>query len=708
MITRKNYCPKYRFLCLPVLFGKMVLSLFLCFNTSHAVTQDTGSVGSSIDFLEDHPSSAQLRSDPKSALFRMAETRFKQGSWDEAMYYAKAVLAKEPDHPGAHGVVGAVQALTGNAEVAGAELLFLDKVKDNSYYADLIRTIILAREGKYGQADNHIRAALEKEKNHPVILYYDGSLNLARKRPDLAIKSFKAALAVEADFTPALAGSGQACLQQNDLKTAAAYYSKAVNNAPEILLYRKQLIDIYKALGLEEAANREIKGALYFAPGMKKSYLKQGMHLIAAGAYPEAIERMDEAIKIYRYIPEAHYIKAAAWTNLKKEDAASGNLKTYISQRWANPQAHHYAGMCYLALGRIDEAESQFKNVIAITPEAGKSFVPLTIIEQLRQNYDRALDGLRLARLEGESAPLIHFLSAHILMAKGNRAEALESIKEAAGLIPGLSPNFEPAVPQKDQTINFASNRNLMVIYFYNGWYDKTTEQSDALIKQNRDDLFAWYYRALSKTAQQKHDDAINAYNELLRIEPNLTAAHIGSGKIYLQIGDYQKAKAAFNRAIEIDDRNAAAYAALGDIFQATQKEPDAIQSYKKALSIDPDLIDPALKLAMMYSEKPEKLDEALEFAKKGENIAPDNPISLDVLGWVYICRGETGIGISFLEKASEQLPWDPMIHYHLGIGYYNAGNLEAARRSLQIAVQSPQQFNGKEHAREIFNNLSP
>ncbi len=119
-------------------------------------------------------------------------------------------------------------------------------------------------------------------------------------------------------------------------------------------------------------------------------------------------------------------------------------------------------------------------------------------------------------------------------------------------------------------------------------------------------------------------------------------------------------------------------------------------------------MIDPTLKLAMMYSEKPEKLDEALAFAQKGKRLDPDNPICLDVLGWVYICRGETDRGIPILEKASEQLPRDPMIHYHLGVGYYSADNLEAARRSLQIAVQSPRQFKGKEHAREILNKLSP
>jgi len=708
MINKRNYCLKYLFFRPTVLFVKSVVILFLFVNYSYAVPRDFSSFESSIEFLEDHPSSVQLRDDPKAALFRMAETRFKQGLWDEATQYAEAVLSKEQNHSGAHGIIGAIQALRGNVEVAKNELLFLDKIKASSYYADLIRAIILAQEGKYGQADNYIKTALEKEISHPVVLYYDGSLNLARQRLEEAIKLFKAALAVEAHFTPALAGLGQAYFQKNDLKTAAEYYIKAIGNAPEIMLYRKQLIDIYKASGRHEAANREMENALYFMPGIKQSYLKQGMQLLTDSAYPEAIERMDQAIKIYRYIPEAHYIKAAALINLKKEDTALSNLKTFISQRWAIPQAHHYAGMCYLALGKIDEAESQFKNVIAITPEAGKSFVPLTIIEQLRQNYDRALDGLRLARLGGEPALLVHFLSAHILMARGNQTEALRSMKEAAGLIPGLNPNFEPIVPKKDQTINFAKNRNLMVIYFYNGWYDKTIELSNALIKQNGNDLFAWYYRALSKTAQNKPDDSIYAYNALLRIEPNLTAAYMGKGKIYLQSGDYKRAKDAFNKTIGVDDRNAAAYAALGDIFAATQKEKDAIQSYKKALSIDPDMIDPTLKLAMMYSEKAEKLDEALEFAKRGKILNPENPISLDVLGWVYICRGETDLGIPLLEKASEQLPRDPMIHYHLGIGHYKADNREAARRSLQIAVQSPRQFKEKKHAREILNKLSP
>jgi Tetratricopeptide repeat len=47
----------------------------------------------------------------------------------------------------------------------------------------------------------------------------------------------------------------------------------------------------------------------------------------------------------------------------------------------------------------------------------------------------------------------------------------------------------------------------------------------------------------------------------------------------------------------------------------------------------------------------------------------------------------------------------DPIIHYHLGMAYHNAGELVAARKALSLAVSSTIHFAGKEEARRTLTD---
>jgi tetratricopeptide (TPR) repeat protein len=111
--------------------------------------------------------------------------------------------------------------------------------------------------------------------------------------------------------------------------------------------------------------------------------------------------------------------------------------------------------------------------------------------------------------------------------------------------------------------------------------------------------------------------------------------------------------------------------------------------------------------LAMVYAEKPDKLDEALKLALKAKELAPQNPVSLDVLGWVYVQKGDIKKGLEKLNAASKKLPNDPVIQYHLGVAHYKNNDVKAAQKALQAAVRISKNFKGAEHAQELLNKIS-
>jgi tetratricopeptide (TPR) repeat protein len=689
----------------------ILIAIGFCFplfvdGLSWGTSLDTTYPGSEMSEPEELTGTDLGQMDPTTANLNLAEARLKQGLWREAVQYAQLVISRDKKNSKAQGILGTIYALGGQKKLAESQLTFLKETGENSFYGELIEAILEAQEKKFKEAEKHLGSALQKEPDHPVALYYSGSLSLAQNDLEKAEKAFKTVIASSPNFPPALAELGQVYWREKKTQDAISYYQKAIKNDPENLLYRKQLIEIYKFTGQKEEVSNALIEFAYYTPGVKELYLDRGLELLLTGSYQEAIQLADKLLGIYKRFPGGYYIKAVAEINLGQEENASDNIDSFLRMGFGIPRTHHEAGMCYLALGEIDKADAQFKRVISLDPESGKSFIPMTIIEQMRGNYDRALQGLRLTLSQGEPPPLVHFLMANIFMAKGDKDHYQEEMAIGREMVPGMKPESKTFFPAGKEMEKFAEDRNLMAIFFLNGWYDKAVHRSDAILKMNKNDLFAWWYKGLSKMAQKENHEAIRSFKQAIFVEPNLLSGYMSLGQIYLRINDYQEALKAFGKAIEIDPSNGPAYLALGDAYLQIEKKEKAIQSYREAIKLTPRSPDGYERLAFVLSERPKESEEALKFATKAVELAPKDPLSLDALGWVYIQRGDVKKGIEKLEEASRLSSRDPVILYHLGVGYYKDGNAVEAKTVLEAALGISKDFRGADQATEILKKI--
>ncbi len=663
--------------------------------------------GSETTLSQELPEIDLMQRDPILAALTLAETRLKGGLWQEAIQYAGYVISRDKQNNKAHSILGTIYALGGQKKMAEEELAFLKKSGEKGFYVELINAILKAQEKKFKEAEQYLASALKKDPSHPVALYYSGSLSLAQNNLEKAEKAFKDVVGSNGSFAQALAGLGQIYWLKKNSTEAISYYQKAIENDPETLIYRKQLIEIYKSTGQKEAENKAVIEMLYYIPGVKEIQLGRGLDLLMEGAYQEAIEMSDKLIATYKRSPGGYYIKAVAQVNLGQKENALSNIDGFLKMGFGIPRTHHEAGMCYLALGEIDRANEQFKTVIALDPKSGMSFVPMTIIEQIRGNYDRALQGLQLTLSQSEPPSLIHYLMANIFMAKGDRGGYQKEMNEGKELVPGMKQDVTSPFPTGKDAVKLAEDRNLTMIFFLNSWYDKAIQRSDAIIKKYNKDLFALIYRGLSKMAQKKSQEAIISFNQAVLVDPNLISAHMGLGQAYNQINDSKNALQSFKRVVEINPSYSPAYLALGDTYLRTKDEEKAVGSYRKVVELNPKSPDAYQRLALILADRPKSHDEALKMAQKAIELAPKNPFSLDSLGWVYVQGGEAKKGIEKLREASTLLPQDPMILYHLGVGYYKDHNLKEAKNALQAALNVSKNFRGADEAAEILKRVS-
>src|SRR5262249_2409070 len=111
-----------------------------------------------------------------------------------------------------------------------------------------------------------------------------------------------------------------------------------------------------------------------------------------------------------------------------------------------------------------------------------------------------------------------------------------------------------------------------------------------------------------------------------------------------------------------------------------------ARDAYEKLLTVAPNSALALNNLAVLYSERFGELDKAYDFAKRGNEAAPNEPHLADTLGWILFKKGDYNNALRLLQESAGKLPDQPEIQFHLGMAHYMLGEEEPARIALQKA----------------------
>jgi uncharacterized protein HemY len=79
---------------------------------------------------------------------------------------------------------------------------------------------------------------------------------------------------------------------------------------------------------------------------------------------------------------------------------------------------------------------------------------------------------------------------------------------------------------------------------------------------------------------------------------------------------------------------------------------------------------------------------EALHYAQRAGELAPDSPAVQDTLGWVYYRNGVYQSAIGYLKSAVGKQA-TPLRKYHLGMAYLKSGDRDQGQRLLTAALSA-------------------
>ena len=130
------------------------------------------------------------------------------------------------------------------------------------------------------------------------------------------------------------------------------------------------------------------------------------------------------------------------------------------------------------------------------------------------------------------------------------------------------------------------------------------------------------------------------------------------------------------------------AHRAMGIANESVGNYAGAIQHYKAAIAVNPNLINLYMRLGVNYRAlKPPDYDSAIAAFSKASSINPFDVGPYLSLSRTYYQIDQFGTAIQYLDQALALQPENPDIHGRKGLIFFKRQNYEGAEPELKLAV---------------------
>lgn len=411
--------------------------------------------------------------------------------------------------------------------------------------------------------------------------------------------------------------------------------------------------DIAKAIReLEFVANSFPRNALVRYQ-LASAYLlsaKNANEANARIATESAENRLSDAIKLDPKLEPAVLLFAELKIRKGSAAAAIEPLRELIKDRPQSAQASYLLATAYVNQGRSTEAAQIYQQMGAQFPKD----------------------------------PQPPFLLGTVQLAQGQLAEARKSFEQSVA----ISPDHLPAT---ERLIDFdiADKQPAAAMRRAQQQIDKDPKRAQP-----------WALRAKVYMAQRDFARAEPDLLKAIEVDPKFEAAYLLLAQIYASSERQDQAIEKLSGFVA-QSKSGPALLQLASIYEKVKNDAAARDTYEKLLSIDANNVLALNNLAVIYSERLNENDKALDLAKRARAILPNNPIFADTLGWAMFKKADYRNALPLLQESAAKLTDNPEVQYHLAMVNYMLGDEAAARTALQKAVQPPVTFAQKEEAQQ-------
>jgi len=204
---------------------------------------------------------------------------------------------------------------------------------------------------------------------------------------------------------------------------------------------------------------------------------------------------------------------------------------------------------------------------------------------------------------------------------------------------------------------------------------------------------YDWYSNPLYSGEESENYvfKAEQASAKALQLDSENVLAVAFRAEIYMRQLRYSDALKFAERAVAMDETSFDAYRVYGFVLESQGgRYAEAIEAYKKAAEINPNLTFIQLSIGVNYREL-KNYETALEYFAQAARINEKNgvkdPIPYLGIARTYLQIGEFFIAARNVMRALEITPEDPYVYSQLGLVYFRSRNYEGSIPAFACAI---------------------
>lgn len=357
--------------------------------------------------------------------------------------------------------------------------------------------------------------------------------------------------------------------------------------------------------------------------------------LLAQGQIAEAREKIQEQLKLHPASVEGYTLLGVAFTEDKDFVDAAAAFAQALKLDGKSTRTLDRLGEMYIAEGKSDLAEKEFRKAVRLEPENRDG------------NYNLGL----------------------LLLAKGASAEAI--------------PYLQRVHPQDGDT-RFALTR----AYFKAGQSANGLRAAKELSAQDKkgDDVRLHSTLGVLLAQEKQYAAAALELEKASALQPETFEILYDLGQTYLRSGEYAKAELELHRALKVKPESTDALSLLAQVEAQERRPVDALELLVRAHKLAPENADIILQLAQL-SMSQKYYEDAVPLLEAGVQLAPQRVDLLAALGESYFQVGKVETAIAEFQKLIELEP-SARSYAYLGLSYRHLGRFAEARKYFQEGLQ--------------------
>ena len=542
---------------------------------------------------------------------------------------------------------------------------------------------------------------------------------------------------------------GSLSYRQKKPAEAEAFFKEAVRLAPNLAMAHSMLGNLYAAQERNIAAEAAFKAAFDLSPirsSRRFDYIdfkvRNGEPAVGKKLLEEMTRKAPDNLPALNRLAELGVAE-------KKHDEASALLRKVLTRDPQNFEAMLTQGLLHLAQADTSKAIAHFERMSALFPSAPKVRYHLALALLGTNDTSQAVAHLTQAMQQDPEYTDAVLLLAEINTRKGDSATAIALLADLLQRRPRLVDahlllasayrlrnNLEEALSVYNH-LTETYPKNAQVPLLIGGILLQQNQTNRArLAFEKALQLAPNYLPALEQLialdlTQRQFSPALDRIEQQLQRNPNAPELYILLAKAYYEQGQTNNVEKELLRALELDPTHREPYVLLARLYVARKEHPQAIERLKRVIARDPADVaalmllgmihhqignvtaaretyekvlavnarfSPALNnLAYLYSEHLNQLDRAYQMAQRARALLPWDSATADTLGWILFKRQEYPWALSLLQESGDRSPDQPEVLYHLGMAQYIMGYEDAARISLERALQLNRDFPGRD-----------